>query len=504
MLLYARLLLFCLLFASSVFAQKTTGVWDAFAFGAKGDGKTLDTKAIQTAVDRCHEAGGGKVYLHNGQFVSGTIYLKSNVTLYIEAGATLLASASAADFPDQTSDYPTYDEHPLTSKAFIYAENVTNVTIEGRGTIDGSGHLLDTRKLNDPYLRPSFKYRPRIIHLRGCENVQIKGVTLQNSASWLQTYQACKNMVIDGITVDTRENKDVESSNREHAVKHRNTDGMDLVDCEFVRVSNCFITSGDDGICLKSFSPDKVCRNITITNCIVSSGASGIKIGTETAGRFEDIVIQNCTVFDTWGDGLAIMTVDGAQIKRVTISDISLRNIKRAGIFVRLNTRNKNYGTNTVVNKPALQDILITNVQGSRLAALGCSITGLADYPVENVTLRNLNFEFEGGITDRQLTEVPEKADAYPVGTMFGATLPAYGFYVRHVRNITFNQVQLRFIKEDHRPAMVFDDVDQVVVEQFTAQSSPKTPALIRMTNTRNPMITNSRPTTDIPVFVKN
>ncbi|MBD2754365.1 glycoside hydrolase family 28 protein [Spirosoma validum] len=494
--------LFCLLLATSVFAQQPSGVWDVLAYGAKGDGKTMDTKAIQTAIDQCHAAGGGRVYLHNGTFLSGTIYLKSNVTLSVEAGATLLGSPKAADYPDQTSEYPTYDEHPLTSKALVYAENCRNISIEGRGTIDGRGDMLDNRGPKDPYMRPSFKYRPRILHIRGCENVLIKGVTLQNSASWVQTYQGCKNMVIDGITVDSRENKDVENPNREHAVKHRNTDGMDLVDCEVVRVSNCFITSGDDGICIKSFSPDKVCRNINITNCHVSSGASGIKIGTETAGRFEDIVIQNCTVFDTWGDGLAIMTVDGARIKRVTISDISLRNIKRAGIFVRLNTRNKKYGTNTTTNKPALLDILIANLQGSRLAALGCSITGLTDYPVENVILRNLNFEFEGGITDVKPTSVPEKADVYPVGTMFGATLPAYGFYVRHVRNITFDQVQLRFVKEDQRPAMVFDDTEDLEIRGFKAQSVVQTPELIRLINTRKTIIADSRPTATVAAFL--
>ncbi|RRA98086.1 glycoside hydrolase family 28 protein [Larkinella rosea] len=497
-----NILFLWLVVSISGFAQKSTGVWDVFATGAKGDGKILDTKAIQKAIDQCHAAGGGKVYLHNGQFLSGTIYLKNNVTLWVEAGATLLGSPKAAEFPDQPSEFPTYDEHPLTSKALIYAENVRNISIEGRGTIDGRGDLIDNRGPNDPYLRPSFKYRPRIIHVRGCENVQIKGVTLQNAASWVQTYQACKNLIIDGITVDSRENKDVENPNREHAVKHRNTDGMDLVDCEVVRVSNCFITSGDDGICLKSFSPDRACRNITISNCVVSSGASGIKIGTETAGRIEDVVVQNCTVFDTWGDGLAIMTVDGAQIRRVTFSDISLRNIKRSGIFIRLGTRNKKYGANTVVNKPVLQDVMISNVQGSRLASLGCSVTGLPDYPVENVLLRNLNLEFEGGITGVKSTPIPEKADAYPVGTMFGATLPAYGFYVRHARNMTFDQVQLRFANEDQRPAVVFDNTEELEIRGLKAQSAAQTPDLIRLINTRKTNIADSRPTSAVATFL--
>lgn len=500
---FFKTVLLWLLVATAGLAQKPPGIWDVFQTGAKGDGKTLDTKAIQTAIDRCHAAGGGKVYLHNGQFLSGTIYLKNNVTLYVEAGAVLLGSEKATDYPDLASDYPTYDEHPLTSKAFIYAENVRNITIEGRGTIDGRGNLIDNRKLTDPYLRPSFKYRPRIIHLRGCENVQIKSLTLQNSASWLQTYQACKNLVIDGITVNSRENKDVENPNREHAVRHRNTDGLDIVDCEQVRMANCSISSGDDGICLKSFSPDRACRDITITNCVVSSGASGIKIGTETCGAFEDIVVQNCTVFDTWGDGLAIMTADGARIERVTLSNITLRNIKRSALFVRLNTRNKKFGTNTVINKPVLKDILIENIQGTRLAALGCSITGLADYPLENLMLRNLNLEFEGGITEAKPAKtVPEKADAYPVGTMFGATLPAYGFFVRNVRNCTFDRVQLRFAKPDHRPALAFESVKDLEINGLKAQGTEETASLISLGNTRNVTISNSQATASVAAFL--
>ncbi|RCR70605.1 glycoside hydrolase family 28 protein [Larkinella punicea] len=480
-------LLLWLVFSTTGLAQKPTGVWDVFDTGAKGDGKTMDTKAIQTAIDRCHAAGGGKVYLHNGRFLSGTIYLKSYVTLYVEAGAVLLGSEKASDYPDQASEYPTYDEHPLTSKAFIYAENSQNVTIEGRGTIDGRGDLIDNRKLTDPYVRPSFKYRPRIIHLRGCENVQVRNLTLRNAASWLQTYQACKNLVIDGITVDTRENKDVDNPNREHAVRHRNTDGLDVVDCEQVRIANCLISSGDDGICLKSFSPDRGCRNITISNCIVSCGASGIKIGTETAGAFEDITIQNCTVFDTWGEGIAIMTVDGARIERVTISNITLRNIKRSALFIRLNTRNKQFGQPGTVNKPVLKDIIIENIQGSRLASLGCSITGLADYTLENVQIRSINFEFEGGITDvKPDAPVPEKVDAYPVGTMFGPTLPAYGFYVRHVKNITFDQIHLRFVKPDHRPALVIDSAEEVEIRGLKAQRVAQTPELVQLKNVRN------------------
>ncbi len=479
------------------------GIRDVYDLGAKGDGQTPDTKAIQAAIDQCHQAGGGKVYLHSGRFLSGTLYLKSNVTLHIEAGAVLLGSENADDYPNAGSVYPTYVSDTMTSKAFIYAENVKNIAIEGRGTIDGRGDLIDKRGLNDAYLFPSFMYRPRIIHIRGSENVRIQDVTLFNSGSWVQTYQQCTNLIINGITVDSRENKDVEQKNREHAVKHRNTDGLDVVDCEKVRITNCLINSGDDAICLKSFSPDKFCRDITISNCIVSAGASGIKIGTETAGAFEDITVQNCVVYDTWGEGIAIMTADGARIERVNISGISLRNIKRSGIFIRLNTRNRTYGSNTSVNKPHLRDIIIENVQGSRLASLGCSITGIEGLPLENIVLSNINLTFEGGVRSAPaVSEIPEKRNAYPAGAMFGPALPAYGFFIRHVNGIALDNIRLKFSEEDTRPAIVCSNTDNLEIRRLKAGGTQVTPALIHLENTRDVLISESRSLSPVPVFV--
>ncbi len=494
--------LFALHLAANVSAQTGKGTWDVFGLGAKGDGQTMDTRAIQKAIDQCHAAGGGKVYLHNGRFLSGTLYLKSNVTLHIEAGAVLLGSDNADDYPNAASVYPTYVSDTMTSKAFIYAENVKNIAIEGRGTIDGRGDLIDKRGLKDAYLFPSFMYRPRIIHIRGSEKVRVKDITLFNSGSWVQTYQQCTDLIIDGITVDSRENKDVEQKDREHTARHRNTDGLDLVDCEKVRISNCMINSGDDAICLKSFSPDKACRDITISDCIVSAGASGIKIGTETAGAFEDITVQNCVVYDTWGEGIAIMTADGARIERVNISGISLRNIKRSGIFIRLNTRNRTYGGNTIVNKPHLRDIIIENIQGSRLASLGCSITGIEGLPLENIVLTNINLTFEGGVKSATGTsEIPEKQNAYPAGAMFGPALPAYGFFIRHVNGITLDNIHLKFSREDTRPAIACSNTGGLVIRQLKAQGTAATKALIQLENTENIVISESRSLSPIPVF---
>ena len=166
-------------------------IWDPYQFGAKGDGKSMDTRAIQMAIDRCNEAGGGKVYLHKGCFISGTIYLKSNVTLHVEAGAILRGSDNLNDFPSTLSRYPSFTGEFVTHKMLIYAEDQQNITICGRGTIDCNGrHWIKV-----PRGTPSFSAKPRGIHLRGCENVQVSDITLYNAASWMMLLQSCKNRI---------------------------------------------------------------------------------------------------------------------------------------------------------------------------------------------------------------------------------------------------------------------------------------------------------------------
>jgi len=477
--------------------RQTTGTWDVFQSGAKGDGKTMDTKAIQSAINQCHQAGGGKVYLHNGTFLSGTISLKSNVTLYVEAGATLLGSANVDDYPIIPSKYPSYTGVLVTNKMLIYAEDARAISIQGRGTIDGRGDDFD-----GPYLSPSFSGRPRIIHFRNCENVQVRDVTLYNSGSWVQSYQSCKNLIIDGITVDSRENKDIEEP-RYATIRGRNTDGLDLVDCERVRISNCVINSGDDAICLKSFSPEEACRDITITNCIVSSNASGIKIGTETSGAFEDITISNCTVYDTRVDGISIMTADGARVERITVSDIFLRNIKGSAIFIRLGNRNRPYRKDAKINTPLLKDIIIENIQGTRISAgQGCSITGMAAAYVENITLKNINLTFEGGGSVAESNRViPEQEKAYPNGLTYG-TLPAYGLFIRHAKNLVLDNIRLSFREADERPALICDDVENVEIQGLKAQSVPKTPSVIKLSNARKVTIRHSAALGNSPVYV--
>lgn len=442
--------------------------FDPCRFGAKPDGQTLCTGPIQQAIDACAAAGGGRVLLQGGCFRSGTLRLKSHVILHLKAGATLAASANLDDFPTTPSRHPSYTGELITGKMFLHAEDAQNIGIEGRGTVDGGGDAW----VEGPYGFPSFHHRPRLLHFVACENVQIRGVTFRNSASWTLSFLECRDMVLDGFRIDSRENPDIEQERYANA-KGRNTDGVDLIDCQQVRMTNCYINSGDDSIVLKSWSPDKACRDITIANCVVSSNASGIKIGTESAGAFEDIVVQNCTVFDTRCEGLAVLTVDGARIQRVSFSNIALRNIKGDAILVRLGTRNRTYRQDALVNQGMLKDVMFSQIQGTRISSLGNAISGVPGLDIEHVVLRDINLEFEGGGTaeDAQRS-VPENEAGYPGVKLFG-TLPAYGFFVRHAKGVVMENLRLSFSADDHRPAIVGEAVEGLEISGLQARTLP-------------------------------
>lgn len=458
--------------------------FDPCDFGAKADGQTLDTKAIQAAIDACSKSGGGRVYLHKGRFRSGTLRFRSNVILHIEAGATLVGSSSVDDYPSTPSRHPSYTGELVTGKMFLHAEDAHNIGIEGRGTVDGGGD----KWIDGPYGSPSFHHRPRLLHFVACEDVQIRGVTFRNSGSWTLSFLECRDMVLDGFRIESRENPDIEKPRHADA-KGRNNDGVDLIDCQRVRMSNCFINSGDDSIVLKSWSPEGVCRDITIANCIVSSNASGIKLGTESAGAFEDIVVQNCVVFDTRCEGLAVLTVDGARIARVSFSNIALRNIKGDAILVRLGARNRTYREAVEVKKGSLKNVMFSQIQGTRISSLGNAITGIPGQVIENVVLRDINLEFTGGGTAADAKRnVPENVGGYPGVKLFG-TLPAYGFFVRHVKGIVMENVRLSCAEADHRPAIVCDDVDELAIAGLKAstQSGIQPVQLIKSTSYQDP-----------------
>ncbi len=442
--------------------------YDVRQFGAVGDGKTLDTAAIQKAVDTCAAEGGGKVCLRSGTFLAGTIILKSNVTLYVEAGATLLGSRNMDDYPDINPKIK-YLYSTRFTKYMIYAEGAENIGIAGRGTIDGQGKF---------YTNPhGDKLRPYIVRFAECRNVRVTGVTFLNSARWLSHYLACEDVVIDGVTIKCKIGV--------------NRDGIDVDSCRWVRISNCHICSGDDAIVLKA-TAHRLCQHVTVTNCVLSASPSAFKLGTESNGGFEDITCSNCTIYDSGYSGIGLMMVDGATLKRVNISNITMHNV-HAAIFIRLGNRARPLPDEEKPGMGALQDVMINNVQGGVVGDAGCSITGIEGHYAENITLDNIRLHFVGGGAKELATrEVSEKEASYPCGRMFGK-LPAYGFYCRHVKNLRLHNVDLDFDKPDHRPAIVCDDVIDLDLAGLRAGISEEADCVVRLKNVQGALIHDNR-----------
>ncbi len=435
---------------------------DVRDYGAVGDGKTLNTQALQKAFDTCAARGGGTVVLPAGRYLTGTLVLRDHITLRIEAGAVLLGSTKLKDYPPKTPAFRSYTDVNYVDKCLIYAEKVCNIAITGQGTIDGQGGAAGFK--DKPY-----KSRPYLIRMIECNNVTIRDITLRDSPMWVQHYLACENLHINGITV--------------HSVVNHNNDGIDIDCCDRVHIANCDINSGDDAIVLKSTAP-KLCRRVTITNCMLQSRCNAFKCGTETTGGFEDITVSNCVIHDTRLAGIALQMVDGGSLRRILINNITMINT-RSPISVRLGNRARPYlstgpggSTGTFqmeagMKRPGmgtLQDVLISNVMARGADANGCFIAGLADHPIENITLHNVRIAAVGG-GKRELVDrtIPENSDSYPECRMFGP-LPAYGLYCRHVRNLRLDHVELTYDRPDHRPALFCDDVDGLTLRDFHAR----------------------------------
>ncbi len=435
-------------------------LWDPRDFGAKVDGRTIDTAAIQAAVDACAAAGGGKVCLAGGTFRSGTVVLKSNVTFEVAAGAMLQGSTNIADYRSITPKI-FYLYRPRFTKSLIYAEGAENVSLCGRGVIDGQGHQF-------PYVKTGGDgLRPYLIRFSECRNVSVRDLTLKDSARWLSHYLACENVTVDGVTI--------------HSRIRENRDGMDIDSCNRVRIANCDVYSGDDAIVLKATAL-RPCRHVTVTNCTLSSMASALKLGTESNGGFEDINFSNCSIYDTQGDGVDVEMVDGAVCERVNVCNITMRNV-RVPICVRLGNRARPMPDQAPPGMGQMRDVTMANVQATEAGDVGCSITGIPGHPVENVTLQNIRIRSSGGGTPADADRpIPEKEAAYPAGRMFGR-LSAYGLFCRHVTNLCVENVDVSFTDDDARPAFVLDDVRDARLLGCRGQVGPQTPWLVWLKN---------------------
>ena len=418
-------------------------------YGAVADTARLSTIALQRAIDDCSAHGGGRVVVSSGMFKTGSIVLRSNVELHLEHGATLFGSTDLHDYQPMKSGYVSLRTQTTTIQ-LIYADSVQNVAITGTGTIDGRGAAFQKLSWNDEGIT-----RPHLIRFIQSKDVTVKDVTLRNSGCWMQHYLACDRLLIDGIKVFNRNNY--------------NNDALDLDGCHDVIVTGMLADSDDDGITLKSTSP-RLCENVRISNCVVSSHCNAIKLGTESNGGYRNISISGIVVKpsedqsskffgnDRGTSVISLEVVDGGVLENVQVSNIVAEGTE-VPIFIRLGNRARGYYEGQQISHVGkLRGVTISDVRVHDCGSIGSSITGLPGHKVEDITLRNIIIEHRGG---QRKTDVPadEKEKEYPEGTMWGP-LPVQGFFVRHARQVTFQNVEVYSTQDDERPLYMKIDVD--------------------------------------------
>ena len=445
-------------------------VYQASSFGIKSDGITLNTRSIQAAIDFISSHGGGVLEISVGRYLTGSIFMKSNVELRLLEGAVLVGSVNPYDYEMVEGNY-----------GLILAKGQENISVKGKGVIDGRGAECALNFLNQVHLGfmdDTTKYdrvtkRPKLIYFRECKDVVIEGVNLRNSAEWTLVPDQCENLTISGILLDSK--------------NYWNNDGIDIVDCRHALIKDSFIDASDDAICFKSHSAAHLCEDIEVRNCVARSSASAFKFGTVSRGGFKDIRIIDNKVFDTYRSAVTIQSVDGAEVENIVIDSLDAVNTGNA-IYLRTGKR---WGG---AKEGYLRNITLSNIRVEvplEKADAGYSyegpvedlprnvspagIVGIPGMPVENITLRNVEIVYPGGgnklyayrgTSPEELDSIPEMIDIYPEFSQF-KELPAWGLFIRHANGITLENVRLVAGKKDYRPAIVADDVQELVMKDL-------------------------------------
>jgi len=456
------------------------GVYDVTAFGARGDGKTLDTGAINQAIAVAAAAGGGTVSFPAGTYLAYSIRLQSNVGLHLGHGCTLVgAEGNGYDAAESNQPWENYQDygHNHWHNSLIWGEQLHDVSIFGPGRIWGKGL---SRGEGPPPQAETPGVGNKSIALKNCHNVQLRDFSVLHGGHFAILATGVDNLTIDNLQIDT------------------NRDGMDIDCCRNVHIAHCSINSPwDDAIVLKSsyaLGFPRSTEMVTISDCLVTGDyqegtlldgtfrrfdparklapyeevwrTGRIKFGTESNGGFKNITISNC-VFDTC-HGLALESEDGAQVEDIAITNLTMREIYDAPIFIRLGSRMRGPAGAAV---GVIRRVLISNVVCSNAESPICSIiTGIPGHKVEDVRLSNIVIEHKGGGTREQASlRIPEKEAEYPDPDMFGP-MPAHGFFVRHVRGIEMEGIKIITANRDERPAFVLEDVEDAA---FTRPQVP-------------------------------
>ncbi len=486
------------------------GIFDIRTYGAVGDGKAVDSPAINKAIEAAAAAGGGTVLFPPGTWLSFSIRLKSHVALYLSQGAILLAADSP--LPNATTGYNggTYDAaepntaweayqdygHNHWHNSLICGEGINDVSITGPGLIHGKGLSFGaTRAARGDY--PIYKAEQpgvgnKAIALKNCRNVLFRDFSILKGGHFGLLLTGVDNLTIDNLTIDT------------------DRDGIDIDCCRNVRVSNCFVNSPwDDAICPKSsyaLGYNRPTENLTITNCYVAGSYElgtmldgtykkfapdvprlarngRIKCGTESNGGFKNITISNC-VFDGCM-GLALESEDGALCEDIAISNITMRDVVSAPLFWRLGARLRGPKESTKVG--TLQRVVVNNLVSYNTAPhISSILSGIPDHAIRDVKISNVYIQHGGGgSADDAKIVMPENADKYPDPGMFGPTTPSQGFFLRHVTNLEMSHVEIQPATPDQRPSFYLEEVNRADFIAVTAPTTPPAFALSKVTDLR-------------------
>jgi polygalacturonase len=473
------------------FASSKEVFYNVLDFGAKADGKTNCTASINSAIEAAAKNGGGTIYLPVGEYLSFTIHLKSNISLYLDQGAVLIGDTEkngvGYDLPEADAWYKKFQDfgHSYWQNSLIFGDSLENVSIVGNGMIWGCGLYT--------YDKPDIKGSGnKSIALKNCTNVTIKDISILHGGHFCILATGVDNLTIDNVRADA------------------DRDAFDIDCCKNVVISNCIINSPtDDGLCLKSsyaLGYARPTENVTITNCQVFGYDHGtmldgtfktefrdeqpdakhsitgrLKLGTESNGGFKNITVSNC-VFEH-SRGLAIETADGGIIEDILMDNITMRDITDTPFFIRLNARMRGpEGTPVgVCRRITLSNINVYDVGGRpKFPEIGAAmIMGIPGYYIEDLTLNNIRIYYRGGTSKEAINkDVPQNIDMYPDPYRWHS-LPAYGMYFRYVKGLKVSDVVLRFINHDERPAFVLDDVHDAKFYHVDAQKDDGAPLFI-------------------------
>lgn len=459
---------------------------DVTKYGAVGDGYTLNSAFIQKAIDACNQSGGGKVIFPEGNYLSGTIVLKNNVTIDLQKGARLIGSPNIEDY--QNLDPFTEGLGTPVGWALLVAVDVKNIGIEGVGAIDGQGSKLKAEQIKTDF-RPEGKRwgrRPFLIRIVRCSSVTVKGITLNYAAAWTSHYFQSRNVLIENVKIVS--------------VGVAHNDGIDIDGCQNVRIKNCDVTSGDDALVFKTTSSKMACKNIVVSGLRLKSNQAGIKMGTESMANFEDIKISDCYIYDTKNGGIKLLTVDGAHLRNIEISDITMVNVRTPMLFrlgSRLSVFRKDVDTQQATG--TFENVIVKNVKAkaSDSAQLkppsGILITGVPGHYITNLTLENIEIDLLGtGTAENARHEVPEAIDKYPEVKTFGPTIPAYGVWARHVEGLKLKNVTFRLKNNDLRPAIICEDGKNIEITQCHIPETNGALSVIRLENVNGAVISNN------------